>query len=191
MILGITGGTGCGKTTLLGLIQDRGGLILDCDEIYHRLLRSDEALLHAIESRFSEAFSQGKLDRKALGQIVFADAAALGALNEITHRAVSNAVMRELEKKPPLAAIDAIALFESGLNTLCDLTIAVTAPLEDRVARLIARDGITEGYARSRIAAQHEEAWFRARCDHVLENNGTQAEFQKKCIAFLDTQGIM
>ena len=122
---------------------------------------------------------------------MFADAAALGALNEITHRAVSNAVMRELEKKPPLAAIDAIALFESGLNTLCDLTIAVTAPLEDRVARLIARDGITEGYARSRIAAQHEEAWFRARCDHVLENNGTQAEFQKKCIAFLDTQGIM
>ena len=191
MILGITGGTGCGKTTLLGLIQDRGGLILDCDEIYHRLLRSDEALLHAIESRFPEAVSQGKLDRKALGQIVFADAAALGALNEITHRAVSNAVMRELKKKPPLAAIDAIALFESGLNTLCDLTIAVTAPLEDRVARLIARDEITEGYARSRIAAQHEEAWFRARCDHVLENNGTQAEFQKKCIAFLDTQGIM
>ena len=191
MILGITGGTGCGKTTLLGLIQDRGGLILDCDEIYHRLLRSDEALLHAIESRFPEAFSQGKLDRKALGQIVFADATALGALNEITHRAVSNAVMRELKKKPPLAAIDAIALFESGLNTLCDLTVAVSAPLEDRVARLIARDGITEGYARSRIAAQHEEAWFRARCDHVLENNGTQAEFQKKCIAFLDTQGIM
>ena len=191
MILGITGGTGCGKTTLLGLIQDRGGLILDCDEIYHRLLRSDEALLHAIESRFPEAFSQGKLDRKALGQIVFADAAALGALNEITHRAVSNAVMRELEKKPPLAAIDAIALFESGLNTLCDLTIAVTAPLEDRVARLIARDGITEGYARSRIAAQHEEAWFRARCDPVLENSGTQAEFQQNCIAFLATQGIM
>ena len=76
-------------------------MILDCDEIYHRLLRSDEALLHAIESRFPEAFSQGKLDRKALGQIVFADAAALGALNEITHRAVSNAVMRELKKMTP------------------------------------------------------------------------------------------
>ena len=191
MILGITGGTGCGKTTLLGLIQDRGGLILDCDEIYHRLLRSDEALLHAIESRFPEAFSQGKLDRKALGQIVFADAAALGALNEITHRAVSNVVMCKLKKKPPLAAIDAIGLFESGLNSLCDMTIAVTAPLEDRVARLVARDGITEDYARSRITAQHEEEWFRARCDHVLENRGTREEFQKKCIAFLDARGIM
>ena len=99
--------------------------------------------------------------------------------------------MEELKNKPPLAAIDAIGLFESGLNTLCDLTIAVTAPLEDRVARLVARDGITEDYARSRIAAQHEEEWFRVRCDHVLENHGTREEFQKKCIAFLDAQGIM
>ena len=191
MILGITGGTGCGKTTLLGLIQDRGGLILDCDQIYHRLLRSDEALLHAIESRFPESFSQGNLERKKLGKIVFSDPAALEALNEITHQAVRGAGVEELKNKPPLAAIDAIGLFESGLNTLCDLTIAVTAPLEDRVARLVARDGITEDYARSRIAAQHEEEWFRARCDHVLENHGTREEFQKKCITFLDAQGIM
>ena len=191
MILGITGGTGCGKTTLLGLIRDRGGLILDCDEIYHRLLRSDETMLTAIQNRFPEAFSLGKLERKRLGRIVFADPAALDALNEITHRAVRSAVLGELEKKPPLAAIDAIALFESGLNTLCDLTVAVTAPVEARVARLIARDGISESYARSRIAAQHEEDWFRKRCDYVLENNGTQEEFQKKCIAFLDAEGIM
>ena len=191
MILGITGGTGCGKTTLLGLIRDRGGLILDCDEIYHRLLRSDETMLTAIQNRFPEAFPLGALERKTLGRIVFADPAALVALNEITHRAVRGAVLEELKKEPPLAAIDAIALFESGLNTLCDLTVAVTAPLEDRVRRLVARDGISERYARSRIAAQNEEAWFRARCDQVLENNGTRAEFQKKCIAFLDAQGIM
>lgn len=191
MILGITGGTGCGKTTLLGLIRDRGGLILDCDEIYHRLLRSDETMLTAIQNRFPEAFPQGALERKTLGRIVFADPAALAALNEITHRAVRGAVLEDLEKEPPLAAIDAIALFESGLNTLCDLTVAVTAPLEDRVRRLVARDGISERYARSRIAAQHEEDWFRRRCDYVLENNGTQEEFQKKCIAFLDAQGIM
>ena len=99
--------------------------------------------------------------------------------------------MEELKNKPPLAAIDAIGLFESGLNSLCDLTIAVTAPLEDRVARLVARDGITEDYARSRIAAQHEEDWFRQRCDYILENNGTADDFLKKSIAFLDAQGII
>ena len=191
MILGITGGTGCGKTTLLSLIQQRGGLVLDCDAIYHRLLQSDRRMLRAIESRFPDAFSQGILDRKRLGGIVFADPAALEALNAITHRAVREEVLRHLESSPPLAAIDAIGLFESGLDALCDITVAVTAPLDARVARLMLRDGISEAYARSRIAAQHDESWFRQRCHFVLENNGTQAAFQKKCIAFLNAQGIM
>ena len=77
------------------------------------------------------------------------------------------------------------------MNELCDITVAVTAPLEDRVARLMLRDGIGDAYARSRIAAQHEEDWFRSRCDYVLENDSTQEAFQKKCIAFLDAEGIM
>ncbi len=163
MILGITGGTGCGKTTLLQLIRQRGGLVLDCDEIYHRLLEADRQMLAAIKNRFPQAFPQDFLDRKALGKIVFADPAALEALNGITHRAVRQEVLRQLEASPPLAAIDAIGLFESGLDTLCDITVAVTAPLEARVARLMARDGISEDYARSRIAAQHDEDWFSRR----------------------------
>lgn len=191
MILGITGGTGCGKTTLLQLIRQRGGLVLDCDEVYHRLLEADRQMLAAIKNRFPQAFPQDILDRKALGKIVFADPAALEALNEITHRAVRQEVLRQLESSPPLAAIDAIGLFESGLDTLCDITVAVTAPLEARVARLMARDGISEEYARSRIAAQHDEDWFRRRCDYILENNASAADFLKKSVAFLDAQGIM
>ena len=191
MILGITGGTGCGKTTLLQLIRQRDGLVLDCDEIYHRLLEADRQMLAAIKNRFPQAFPQDFLDRKALGKIVFADPAALEALNGITHRAVRQEVLRQLEASPPLAAIDAIGLFESGLDTLCDITVAVTAPLEARVARLMARDGISEDYARSRIAAQHDEDWFRRRCDYILENNASAADFLKKSVAFLDAQGIM
>ena len=191
MILGITGGTGCGKTTLLQLLKARGALVLDCDEIYHRLLRSDKAMLDAIQKRFPEAFTSGALDRKALGRIVFADPEALDTLNKITHQAVREEVLRQLDCSPKLAAIDAIGLFESGLNTLCDITVAVTAPLEHRIRRLMARDGITEDYARSRIAAQHEEAWFRQRCDYILENNASTEDFLKKAIAFLDAQGIM
>lgn len=191
MILGITGGTGCGKTTLLQLIRQRGGLVLDCDEIYHRLLEADRQMLAAIKNRFPQAFPQDTLDRKALGKIVFADPAALEALNGITHRAVRQEVLRQLEASPPLAAIDAIGLFESGLDSLCDITVAVTAPLEARVARLMARDGISEDYARSRIAAQHDEDWFRRRCDYILENNASPTDFLKKSVAFLDAQGIM
>ena len=191
MILGITGGTGCGKTTLLQLIRQRGGLVLDCDEIYHRLLEADRQMLAAIKNRFPQAFPQDILDRKALGKIVFADPAALEALNEITHRAVRQEVLRQLESSPPLAAIDAIGLFESGLDSLCDITVAVAAPLEARVARLMARDGISEDYARSRIAAQHSDGWFRERCGYLLENDGTPEQFREKCLAFLRQSGII
>lgn len=191
MILGITGGTGCGKTTLLQLIRQRGGLVLDCDEIYHQLLISDRALLEALHQRFPQAFSDGSFDRKKLGSIVFADARALEDLNTITHSAVRQEVLRRLEDAPPLAAIDAIGLFESGLNRLCDLTVAVTAPEEIRVQRLVQRDGISPEYARSRITAQPSAQWFAQRCDAVLENNGTAEEFRKKSIAFLDSHGII
>lgn len=192
MILGITGGTGCGKTTLLNCIRDRGGLVLDCDEVYHRLLKEDRGLLEAIGTRFPGTVEEGCLNRKKLGSLVFADAAALVELNAITHKAVRAEVVRVLEEeKPSFAAIDAIALFEGNLAELCDKTVAITAPLEDRVKRLMLRDNISESYARSRIDAQHDESWFRERVDFVLENQGTAQEFRKKCGEFLDTLGIL
>ena len=191
MILGITGGTGCGKTTLLTEIENLGGLVLDCDAIYHKLLRSDGQLLQAIENRFPGVVEDGQLNRKKLGSIVFADEKALLDLNRITHGAVKQEVLRRLESQTRLAAIDAIALFEGGLAELCHVTVAITAPADDRVKRLIARDNIPEDYARSRIAAQHDETWFRERCDYILENNGDLDSFRSKCLAFLTQQGIM
>lgn len=191
MIIGITGGTGCGKTTLLSCIAEAGGLVLDCDAIYHELLSSDKALLAAIESRFPGTVEDGVLNRKKLGAIVFSDEQALLDLNSITHSAVKQEVLRRLDGRPALAAIDAIALFEGGLAQLCDVTVAVTAPEEDRIRRLMARDGISEDYARKRIAAQHNAEWFRVRCNHVLENINTKKQFQEKCLAFLREMGIM
>ncbi len=185
MILGITGGTGCGKTTLLNEIRDLGGLVLDCDEIYHRLLQEDPALLAAIEARFPGTVNGGGLARKKLGAIVFSDPQALADLNRITHGAVRAAVLSRLAGAPSLAAIDAIGLFEGGLASLCHVTVAVTAPVEDRIRRLMARDGISREYAQKRIAAQHDEAWFREKCDYTLHNDGTREDFSLRCRAFL------
>ena len=191
MIIGITGGTGCGKTTLLDLIRQAGGLVLDCDAVYHELLRSEDGLLSAIEARFPGTVENGILQRKKLGNIVFSDEQALADLNAITHTAIRQEILRRLESAPDLAAIDAIALFEGGLAELCNITVAVTAPEEDRVRRLMLRDSISEEYARKRIAAQHDAQWFRQRCDRVLENTGTIQDFQQKCIAFLSEYDIM
>ena len=191
MILGITGGTGCGKTTLLRCIADCGGMIMDCDAIYHDLLKTDTAMLAAIGARFPGTVEEGGRNLKKLGALVYKDHEALEDLNRITHACVRREVEKTLSQKPKLAAIDAIALFESGLDSLCDVTVAVTAPEEDRVRRLMARDAISEDYARSRIAAQHGEDWFRQRCDCILENNDSAEDFLKKAIAFLDIQGIM
>ena len=191
MIIGITGGTGCGKTTLLKTIAEKGGLILDCDAIYHELLATDISLLNAIETRFPGTVENGTLQRKKLGAIVFSDEKALEDLNKITHGAIKAEVLRRLAHKPKLAAIDAIGLFEGGLAELCDTTVAVTAPEGVRIQRLMLRDNISEEYARSRIAAQHPESWFREHCDCTLENNGTEKQFSEKCLAFFNNLNII
>ena len=206
MILGITGGTGCGKSTLLNLIAGQGGMILDCDAIYHDLLKTDARLRDAIEARFPGTVENGSLNRKKLGSIVFADAKALLDLNRITHGAVKEEVIRRIqsahavhgadesapyEEDSRCIAIDAYGLHEGGLSELCQLTVAITAPLPQRVARLMARDGISEEYARARINAQKSNEEFSALCDRTLENSGTADDFQRKCLAFLLDIGIM
>ena len=184
MIIGITGGTGCGKTTALQAIEVLGGVVIDCDKVYHNLLETDTPMLTAIETRFPGTVKNGALDRKVLAGIVFSDEAALLDLNAITHGAVKSKVLEILDTHPSLAAIDAIGLFDSGLHKLCDVTVAVTAPEETRIHRLTQRDNLTCQQASMRIQAQKPQDYFKENCDYVLENNGTQADFQEKCLAF-------
>lgn len=191
MIIGITGGTGCGKTTALQLIADLGGLVIDCDRVYHDLLKTDKAMLLELEQRFPGTVENGQLNRKKLASIVFADEKALLDLNGITHKAVKKEVLRLLENGPSLVAIDAIGLFEGKLSELCHTTLAITAPEEVRVSRLTSRDGITEEQALARIRAQKSQEWFVANCDHHLHNDGTKEEFRNKCIALYEKLGII
>ncbi len=191
MIIGITGGTGCGKTTLLSRIAECGGKVIDCDAVYHQLLKTDTALLCAIENRFPGTVVHGQLERKRLGQIVFSDKNALEELNNLTHPAVKAEVLKQLTPTPTLAALDAIGLLESGLNALCDVTVAVTAPKEQQIQRLMRRDGIDRDYALARVSAQPSSEEFSARCDYTLENDTTEEAFNGKCLAFLADLGII
>lgn len=111
----------------------------------------------------------GTLDRQKLGNIVFSDPAALGRLNAIVYEYLPPELMRRAAGQS-LVGLDAINLVESGLDRLCACTVAVLAPAEDRVRRIMARDGISRDYARLRISAQPSDGFYREHCSHILEN---------------------
>lgn len=183
-IIGITGGTGCGKTTALDVIEDMGGLTIDCDALYHELLLSSVPMREELARRFPGAIREGSGDTKDLGQIVFSDPVELAALNAITHRYVGNELMSRLtnfaKRGGRLAAIDAIALVESGVGSFCKATVGVISPREERVKRLIKREGIDRRYAELRIDAQKPNEFFQEHCDYTLMNDGTKEAFAEK-----------
>jgi len=181
IVIGITGPTGAGKTTALNQVEKLGGTVVDCDAVYHELLKSDITLQTLLCKRFGDVkTADGGIDRKALGRVVFGDAKALADLDTIIKPFITAAVERALaaakEQGKRLAAVDGITIIESGLAARCDTTVAVLAPPEERVRRICAREGIGEEYARSRVAAQKEDTFFRANCDHVLYNDCTDPE---------------
>lgn len=185
LIVGLTGGTGAGKTSALAALEDLGGTVLDCDAVYHQMLRTDPALREAITAAFGPVFGpDGTLDRQKLGNIVFSDPAALERLNAIVYEYLPPELLRRAQGHT-LVGLDAISLMESGLGRLCACTVAVLAPAEDRVRRIMARDGISEDYARLRISAQPSDAFYRERCSHILENNcATPAQFRDQARIF-------
>lgn len=184
-IIGITGGTGCGKTTALNELERRGALLIDCDAVYHRMLETDRPMLDEIEKYFPGAVVDGKLDRKALGAVVFTDEEALRDLNIITHRHINLEIRRILREHAmnggTLAAIDAIELFSSGLAKRCTATVGVIAGRDVRISRIMRRDGISREYAMMRVNAQRPNEYFIQNCSRVLENNGSQEEFIERC----------
>lgn len=185
LIVGLTGGTGAGKTSALAALEDLGGTVLDCDAVYHQMLRTDPALRGAITAAFGPVFCpDGSLDRQKLGTLVFSDHAALDRLNAIVYEYLPPELLRRAQGHT-LVGLDAISLMESGLGKLCACTVAVLAPAEDRVRRIMARDGISEDYARLRISAQQPDVFYRERCSHILENNcATPAQFREQARIF-------
>lgn len=184
-IVGITGGTGCGKTTALMELERQGALVIDCDAVYHELLASNGRHARGDQRPFSgynrkwDAAQQKTRRGRVRGR------GGVDDLNAITHRYVRAEVRARLRawarQGGTVAAIDAIALIESGLAQLCTVTIGVTAPREQRIERLIAREGVTRDYAEARIDAQKPNEWFVQNCSHVLDNGGTLADFQRRC----------
>ncbi len=187
-IIGITGPTGAGKTTALDVLRDLGAEVIDADGVYHDLLDRDEGLKKALKAAFGEQIEDkmGRIDRKALAAAVYPD--RLEELNALTHPAVLSAIDERVERAEQegkkAVAIDAIALIESGLGEKCGAVVAVLAPLEVRVKRIMVRDGVGEDYARRRALAQKDDGFYRDHAGYVLENleSDTSETFRRKAL---------
>ena len=175
-IIGLTGLTGAGKSTVARKLMAYGCYHIDADAVAHEVINSDENVKKKLKERFGDEVisSDGAVNRPVLAAKAFADETSTKALNAITHPAVTGKIKQIIGEKKDLGysgiIIDAIALFESGENELCDFTVAVTAPEDIRLQRIIERDKITEEKALSRIRAQKSEEFFTKRADFIIWN---------------------
>ena len=183
-VIGLTGQTGAGKSTVALEFQKRGAYVADCDEIYHGMLYKNSPMIKEIEKFFPFAVVDGELDRPKLAQAVFSESEKLKTLNKITHGAILDEVRRRLKRAEAdgykFAAVDASQLFEAGYDAECTAVVGVSADTETRIKRITERDGISRDKALSRISGQHNEDFFRVYCDCMIENNGSDAKLGEK-----------
>ena len=173
-IIGITGGSGAGKTSAITALETLGAKAIDCDALYHELLSENKELTAEINAHFKDVTTDGRIDRKKLGAIVFNDKDSLLMLNAITHKFITAELRKRINSFKTqgfeTVAIEAIALIESGQGDMCDMVIGVIAPAERRISRIINRDMLTNEQALMRINAQKPESFFKDNCDAILEN---------------------
>ncbi|MCR4563803.1 MAG: dephospho-CoA kinase [Clostridiales bacterium] len=177
IIIGLTGQTGAGKSTVAKMLCEYGCVHIDADIIAKTVIQSSETVLNSLKNEFgADIFKNGSLDRKALAKKAFSSLKNTQKLNAVTHPAVNKAVERiiqsQKEKGTKAVIIDAIALFESGEDKLCDFTVAVVAPRQVRFDRITKRDNITARQANERIDAQKDESFYTENCTYTVRNYG-------------------
>jgi dephospho-CoA kinase len=197
MNIGLTGGIATGKSTVAKLLTERGALLIDLDKIAREIVEPGEPALRLIAQRFGQAVLQedGSLDRKKLGQIVFADAAERKALESITHpaiRAVMKQRMADYDRDYPrrLTVVDVPLLYESELTSYFEQVMVVYVPREEQLQRLIERDKLSVEEAERRLAAQMDIEEKKRRADILIDNSGTLAETEVQIEQFWRKTGL-
>lgn len=199
LIIGLTGPSGSGKGTVSSLFAAHGVPAIDTDRVYHHLLIPPSACLDELVARFGNCIlnPDGSLDRKALAAVIFAPGQeqAREDLNRITHKYVLDRVRkmcRTYAEDGCLAVlVDAPLLFESGFDKECDRTLAILADRDIRMARIMARDGMTADAAEARLQAQKSDIFYVDRADAVIYNNGALEDMVADVRRLLTEWGVM
>lgn len=184
-IIGLTGQTGAGKSTIADWLRGQGHAVIDCDRVARSVASPKSKCLAALENAFSSdiLLSDGSLNRSALGHIVFSDSNKLALLNDLIFPFITKAIRAQIQvleqDGAPLVLLDAPTLFESGVDRLCRAIISVTAKEEIRLERIRERDHLSREDALLRMHSQLDEAFFRAHSDLIIENNGAAVELEE------------
>lgn len=176
-IIGITGQTGAGKSTVCEILKNEGYYHIDADEVAHTVIESDEAVLKSLSDSFGSDIikKDGTLSRPRLAKRAFKDKQSAEKLDSICYPAVVKEIKRIISRVSREdykgILIDAIGLFESKADGLCDFTVCVTAPKEVRLERIIKRDSISRESALKRIEAQKDESFYTESATYTLVND--------------------
>lgn len=178
IVLGITGPTGAGKTTVSLLLEGQGIKVIDTDILARKIVEPGKPALSEICEHFGESVidADGKLKRADLAKIVFSDPDELLVLNKITHKYIAREVEEEIKSySGDIIGIDGAALIESGIAKRCDKVMCVVADDEVRKKRIMERDRLTPGQAEARMAAQKNTAFYIENSDFVVYNNDRES----------------
>lgn len=184
LIIGLTGGSGSGKSYVSLIFRRYGIPVIDSDERVHLLYDNSPECVVELVGAFGESIidKQGKVDRKSLGKIVFSDRSLLDKLNSIVHKYVIADIKSIVGSYSAAGAaavvIDAPQLFEAKVDEMCDCIISVLSTKELRISRICERDGIDEETAEARISKQLSDEFFENRSDFIIYNNGEDVEEQ-------------
>ncbi|MCM1166837.1 MAG: dephospho-CoA kinase [Lachnospiraceae bacterium] len=187
MIIGLTGQSGAGKSTVCAAFAERGFTVVDCDGIA-RKTADNGRFLGEISERFDENLlnADGTLNREKTAKLIFTDGEKREKYQRIIFPYIVNSIMREIRAAGGNVLLDAPTLFEAKLDMLCGKVVSVTADTELCERRITERDGITPERARERLSAQRGADFFRERSDYTIENNGTREELILRAAAIID-----
>lgn len=196
-IIGLTGQTGAGKSTVREIFLKKGAAVIDADSVAHGITDSNLDCIYDIVSRFSCLVlnEKGKINRKALGKRVFSDKKELEALNKIIFpyilEEIEHRVLKNISEGAENIVIDGATVIESGCGRMCDVLISVVADSETRMTRIIKRDGITKADAERRISAQKPEDFYVERSDFVIRNDSTEADLERSVNSVLKNMVLL
>ena len=177
-IIGLTGMSGAGKSTVCDVFRRRGFSVTDCDKIAWEVA-ADRDFLNELQSRFpvSVLKDDGTLDRAATAKAIFGDEGMRKLYNRIIFPYIIYRIIREIRSADGDVLLDAPTLFDAELEMICTATVGVTASPEICIQRIVERDKITPERAAERLSAQYGAEFFTEHCDNIIENNGTVEEF--------------